>query len=238
MLLVLPDLLEIPRENIFLKERRRQKGKSQYGKQGAGGVFHQVDEKDCRFLVNFTDYIDTGLFLDQRVTRSMIRDLAGGKRFLNLFAYTGTATVYAAKGGAKSTTSVDASHVYLRWAKRNLALNGFGYNRHFFQQADCLTWLKSAKQKYDLIFLDPPTFSNSKKLKRIFDVQKDHLELIRRVARLLENDGIILFSNNYRKFKMDRAVLKEFQVEDLSRATLPPDFERRPRNHNCWRITK
>ena len=237
VLLVLPDLLDVPRENIFLKERRRQKGKAQYGKQGAGGIFQQVDEKDCRFLVNFTDYIDTGLFLDQRIMRSMIRDLAGGKRFLNLFAYTGTATVYAAKGGAKSTTSVDASNVYLRWAKRNLALNGFGYNRHLFQHADCLNWLETTKQKYDLIFLDPPTFSNSKKLKKIFDVQKDHVKLIRLVVRLLEKDGIILFSNNYRKFKMDLDGLNEFQVEDLSRTTLPPDFERKPKSHNCWRIT-
>ena len=237
VLLVLPDLLDVPRENIFLKERRRQKGKAQYGKQGAGGIFQQVDEKDCRFLVNFTDYIDTGLFLDQRIMRSMIRDLAGGKRFLNLFAYTGTATVYAAKGGAKSTTSVDASNVYLRWAKRNLALNGFGYNRHLFQHADCLNWLETTKQKYDLIFLDPPTFSNSKKLKKIFDVQKDHVKLIRLVVMLLEKDGIILFSNNYRKFKMDLDGLNEFQVEDLSRTTLPPDFERKPKSHNCWRIT-
>ena len=237
VLLVLPGLLDTPRENIFLKERRRQKGKAQYGKQGADGVFHQVDEKDCRFLVNFTDYIDTGLFLDQRITRSMIRDLAAGKRFLNLFAYTGTATVYAAKGGAKSTTSVDMSKVYLRWTKRNLALNGFGYNRHFFQHADCLNWLKGTRQRYDLIFLDPPTFSNSKKLKMVFDVQKDHVKLIRLVAGLLENDGIILFSTNYRKFKMDLASLNEFQVEDLSRTTLPPDFERKPKGHHCWKIT-
>jgi 23S rRNA (guanine2445-N2)-methyltransferase / 23S rRNA (guanine2069-N7)-methyltransferase len=236
VLLVLPGLLDTPRENIFLKERRRQKGKAQYGKQGAGGVFHQVDENDCRFLVNFTDYIDTGLFLDQRITRSTIRDLAGGKRFLNLFAYTGTATVYAAKGGAKSTTSVDASRVYLGWAKRNLALNGFGYNRHIFEHADCLNWLKDAKQRYDLIFLDPPTFSNSKKLKMVFDVQKDHVKLIRLVARLLEKDGIILFSNNFRKFKMDLAGLNEFQLEDLSRSTLPSDFERKPKAHNCWKI--
>ena len=141
-------------------------------------------------------------------------------------------------GGAKSTTSVDASKVYLNWAKRNLALNGFGYDRHFFQHAECLSWLKSERQKYDLIFLDAPTFSNSKKFKSIFDVQKDHVELIRLAARLIEKNGIILFSNNYRKFKLDFARLNEFQIEDLSRSTLPPDFERKPRSHNCWRITR
>ena len=238
VLSVLPTVFEAPAENIFLKKRRRQKGKTQYMKSGSDEIFHEVDESGCKFLVNFSGYLDTGLFLDNRIIRSMIRDLAGGKRFLNLFAYTGTATVYAAKGGAKSTTSVDASKVYLNWAKRNLALNGFSYNRHFFHHDDCLSWLKSERQKYDLIFLDPPTFSNSKKSRNIFDLQKDHVELIRLVARLLERDGIILFSNNYRKFKMDLADLKEFQIEDLSRTTLPPDFERRPKAHNCWKITK
>ncbi|MBU1902727.1 MAG: bifunctional 23S rRNA (guanine(2069)-N(7))-methyltransferase RlmK/23S rRNA (guanine(2445)-N(2))-methyltransferase RlmL [Proteobacteria bacterium] len=238
VLTVLPEVLEAPAENIFLKERRRQKGKNQYGRQGTDEIFHEVDENDCRFLVNFTDYIDTGLFLDKRIIRRMVRDLAGGKRFLNLFAYTGTATVCAAVGGAKSTTSVDSSNAYLNWAKRNLALNGFGYQRHFFQYADCLSWMKSEKQKYDLIFLDPPTFSNSKKLKTILDVQRDHVELIRHAVRLLEKDGTILFSNNYSKFKMDVAGLTEFRVEDLSKATLPFDFERRPKIHNCWKITK
>ena len=238
VLSVLPDILEIPSENIFLKERRRQKGNAQYMKLGSDEIFHEVDESGCRFLIKFTGYLDTGLFLDNRITRSMIRDMARGKQFLNLFAYTGTATVYAAKGGARSTTSVDTSNVYIDWAKRNLALNGFSYNRHFFHHADCLRWLKNERQTYDLIFLDPPTFSNSKKSNRLFDLQKDHVGLIQLVARRLTKDGIILFSNNYRKFKMDLAGLKEFQIEDLSRTTLPPDFERRPKAHNCWKITR
>ena len=238
VLIVLREVFDAPEQNIFLKQRRRQKGKAQYAKYGENGIFHEVEENGCRFLVNFTDYIDTGLFLDQRKTRAMIRDLAGGKRFLNLFCYTGTATVCAAKGGAESTNSVDASKVYLRWAKQNLSLNGFGYKRHFFHQDDVSNWLKDPKQLYDLIFIDPPTFSNSKKLDRIFDVQKDHVKLIRSAARLLEQDGIILFSSNYRKFKMDLDGLNGFRMDDLSISTLPPDFGRRPRIHNSWKITK
>ncbi len=235
---VLQEVCDARAENIFLKQRRRQKGNNQYVKYGKDGIFHEVDENDCRFLVNFTDYIDTGLFLDQRITRRIIRDLAKGKRFLNLFSYTGTGTVVAAKGDAQSTTSVDASRVYLDWTKRNLALNGFGYSRHFFYHADALAWLKTEKQTYDLIFIDPPTFSNSQKSRSIFDVQKDHVKLIRSAARLLEKDGIILFSNNYRKFKMDLSGLSEFQIEDLSKKTVPPDFARRPKIHNCWKIKR
>ncbi|MBW2050075.1 MAG: bifunctional 23S rRNA (guanine(2069)-N(7))-methyltransferase RlmK/23S rRNA (guanine(2445)-N(2))-methyltransferase RlmL [Deltaproteobacteria bacterium] len=238
VLAVLPEVLGVPMGNIFLKERRRQKGRAQYGKFGEKGVFHEVEERGCRFLVNFTDYLDTGLFLEQRLTRSMIREMAPGKRFLNLFSYTGSATVCAAMGGARSTTSVDASRVYLNWARRNLALNGFGYNRHYFHNADCLSWLRDADQKYDLIFLDPPTFSNSKKLKTPFDVQKGHVELIRLAAGLLTEDGVILFSSNYKKFRLDLAGLKGLEIKDISRETLPPDFKRRPKAHKCWRITR
>ena len=238
VLTVIPEVIGVPEGNIFLKVRRRQRGKAQYSRHENHGVFHEVDEDNCRFLVNFTDYIDTGLFLDQRITRSLIRDLARGKRFLNLFCYTGTATVYAAKGGAQSTTSVDASRVYQDWARRNLALNGFDPGRHFFYQADVLTWLRNENRFYDLIFLDPPTFSNSKRLQLILDVQRDHVSLIRSAARVLKRDGSILFSSNYRKFKMDVEGLKGFRAEDLSRVTLPPDFEKRPRMHHCWKITK
>ena len=235
---VLGDVFDAPEQHIFLKQRRRQKGKSQYMKFKGDRIFHEVEENGCRFLVNFSDYIDTGLFLDQRITRAMIRDLAGGKRFLNLFCYTGTATVCAARGGAESTHSVDTSKVYLGWAKQNLALNGFGYKRHFFHQADVSNWLKEPKQRFDLILIDPPTFSNSKKSGRIFDVQKDHVKLIRSAARLLEPDGIILFSCNYRKFKLDLEGLNGFHIKDLSRSTLPPDFERRPKIHNIWKIMR
>jgi len=237
-LTVAEEVLGVPEGNVFLKVRSRQRGKAQYGKHGHRGVFHEVDDNHCRFLVNFTDYIDTGLFLDQRITRSLIRDLARGKRFLNLFCYTGTATVAAASGGARSTTSVDASRVYLDWARRNLALNGLSLDRHFFYQADVLTWLRDENRGYDLIFVDPPTFSNSKRLPSVLDVQRDHVALIRSAARALNRDGILLFSSNYRKFKMDVEGLKGFRVEDLSRITLPPDFEKRPRMHHLWKITK
>jgi 23S rRNA (guanine2445-N2)-methyltransferase / 23S rRNA (guanine2069-N7)-methyltransferase len=238
VLTVIPEVLGVPEGNVFVKVRRRQRGKAQYLRHKNQGVFHEVDEGDCRFLVNFTDYIDTGLFLDQRKTRGLIRDLAVGKRFLNLFSYTGTATVYAAKGGAESTTSVDASKVYLGWARRNLAMNGFDPGRHFFHQADVSIWLSHEDRSYDLIFVDPPTFSNSKRLPSVLDVQRDHVNLIRSAARVMEKDGIILFSSNYRKFKMDVDALDGFRMEDLSARTLPLDFQRRPGIHHCWKITK
>ena len=238
VLTVIPEVLGVPEENVFLKVRRRQRGNAQYSRHENHGVFHEVEEGNCRFLVNFTDYIDTGLFLDQRITRSLIRDLAARKRFLNLFCYTGTATVYAARGGAQSTTSVDASKVYLGWARRNLALNGFDPSRHFFHQADVSTWLSHEKRLYDVIVMDPPTFSNSKRLQPVLDVQRDHVQLIRSAARLLERKGMILFSSNYRKFKMDVDALKVFLMEDLSTVTLPPDFKRRPGMHHCWKIEK
>jgi len=199
--------------------------------------FHTVREGGYRFLVNFTDYLDTGLFLDHRITRRRIGELAGGRAFLNLFAYTGTATVYAAGGGATSSTTVDMSRTYLDWAKRNLALNGLAGPQHGFVQADCLAWLEeqaAAGRRYGLIFVDPPTLSRSKRMDREFDVQRDHARLLAMAARLLEPGGLILFSNNFQKFKLDPAVAQSFDVEDLTRATLPRDFERNPRIHVCF----
>jgi 23S rRNA (guanine2445-N2)-methyltransferase / 23S rRNA (guanine2069-N7)-methyltransferase len=196
-----------------------------------------VHEGDCRFLVNFTDYLDTGLFLDHRPTRQMLRELAAGKHFLNLFAYTGAATVYAAAGGARATTTVDLSQVYLDWAQRNLALNGFSGAQHEFVRADCLEWLQRERRRFDLIFLDPPTFSTSKRMDATFDVQRDHGPLLRAAAGLLAPGGVLIFSNNNRRFKMDREALPELLIEEITRQTLPRDFERNPRIHNCWRIT-
>ncbi|PCI23682.1 MAG: 23S rRNA (guanine(2445)-N(2))/(guanine(2069)-N(7))-methyltransferase, partial [SAR324 cluster bacterium] len=189
-----------------------------------------------KFYVNFGDYLDTGLFLDHRITRGLIGKMAAGKHFLNLFAYTGSATVYAAKGGAKSTTTVDTSKIYLGWAKRNLALNGFSFETHRFEQADCLKWMKAERRRYDLIFLDPPTFSNSKKIVGTFDVQRDHVELIGMAVKLLTPGGSLIFSNNFRRFKMDFDNLKDLSIEDLTKSTLPKDFERHPKIHNCWKI--
>jgi len=238
VLIGIGEVLGVPGKHIFLKVRRRQKGRAQYMKQENKRVLHEVDENHCRFLVNFTDYIDTGLFLDQRITRNLIGKLAGGKQFLNLFCYTGTATVAAARGGARSTTSVDASRVYLDWARQNLALNGFDRDRHFFYQADVLNWLRDESRSYDLVLMDPPTFSNSKRFRNILDIQRDHVNLIRSAAKVLKRDGILLFSCNFRKFKMDIEALEGFGLEDLSRITLPPDFERRPQIHHCWKITR
>ena len=238
-LAVIPQVLEIPAERVFLKQRRRQKDRAQYQKLAAHGRFHEVAEGPCRFLVNFTDYLDTGLFLDHRLTRTLIRELARGKRFLNLFGYTGTATVCAAAGGALSTTTVDMSRTYLDWAHRNLALNGLHGGRHEIIQADVLKWLdRETPRRYGLIFLDPPTFSNSKRMAENFDVQRDHVALIMKTVRWLEPDGVLIFSNNHQRFKLDREALAELHVQDITRATLPKDFERNPRIHGCWRITQ
>jgi len=235
---VIGELLEIPEQQLFLKVRRQQKGKAQYQKLGAAGHFHTVQEGGNRFLVNFSDYLDTGLFLDHRITRAMLSELAGGRHFLNLFAYTGSATVYAARGGAVSTTSVDISNTYLQWARRNLELNGYSGRQHRLVRANCPEWLQQSagQRRFGLIFLDPPSFSTSKRMHGTFDVQRDHVPLIKATARLLEPDGVLIFSNNRRRFSMDRAALQELSIEDLSRATLPKDFERNPRIHNCWKI--
>ena len=239
VLAAIPAVLEIPPRQVFLKIRRRQKGAAQYEKQADSGRFHEVEEGGLKFWVNFEDYLDTGLFLDHRLTRALIRERAAGGSFLNLFAYTGTATVYAAKGGATATTTVDMSRTYLDWARRNLELNGLHGGRHALLQADCLEWLSEAAHshgRYDLIFLDPPTFSTSKRMKGTFDVQRDHVELIRKCASLLVPGGLLIFSTNHRKFRLDTSALADFRVEDITRRTIPKDFERNPRIHYCWMI--
>lgn len=235
---VLPEVLAVPPERIFLKVRQRQKGRAQYDKLGEQGAFHQVREGNCSFWVNFTDYLDTGLFLDHRPTRQLLGDLAAGKRFLNLFAYTGAATVHAALGGAVATTSVDMSRTYLDWARRNLELNGIFGPDHRLVQGDCLRWLEEEQGRYDLIFLDPPTFSTSKSMATTFDVQRDHVPLLQTAAALLAPGGVLIFSNNNRRFKIDAEALAGLQVEDLTRRTIDRDFERNPRIHNCWKITR
>ena len=238
---VIPGVLDVPPEQVFFKRRQRQKGREQYEKLGQRAEFMEVTESGLHLLVNFTDYLDTGLFLDHRPTRDLIRRLAGGGRFLNLFAYTGTASVYAAAGGAASTTSVDLSRTYLDWARRNLALNGFEGPDHALIQADCLDWLEQQSRRptrrYNLIFLDPPTFSTSKRMRGTLDIQRDHAELIRTAMALLEPGGVLLFSNNFRRFKLDREALAGLAIEDIGAATIPKDFARSPRIHNCWRIT-
>ncbi len=233
---VLPEVLKTSPEKIVLKVRKRNKGKAQYKKYDASGRFFEVQENGLRFLVNLVDYLDTGLFLDHRITRQLIRKHSSGKRVLNLFSYTGTAAVYAAAGGARQTTSVDMSHTYVSWAEKNLELNGFDNRRHNLIQAECIEWISGCEEQYDLIFLDPPTFSNSKRMKGSFDIQRDHIELLRMVLRLLAPDGLLIFSSNSRKFKLNKESLPEWNIKDISLATIPKDFYRNKRIHHCFEI--
>ncbi len=235
---LVPEVLGVLRSDVVLKVRARQKEGSQYEKVGQLHQFVEVHEGGHKFLVNLRDYLDTGLFLDHRETRKLIQQLAKGRRFLNLFAYTGSASVYAAKGGASATTTVDMSNTYLDWAERNFEINGIRGSRHQFVRADCLKWIPQQQDRYGLIFLDVPTFSKSKRMEDVFDVQRDHVQLLRDTANLLERDGILIFSNNFRRFRMDAAALPELKIEEITQKTLPLDFKGNPKIHNCWRITR
>ncbi len=228
------EVFGLPRERIALKTRERGKGGSKYGQFDQRGEFIEVEEGGLTFLVNLTDYLDTGLFIDHRLVRARLRELAKGRRFLNLFAYTATASVYAAAGGARDTTSVDLSATYLDWASRNLALNGFTGSAHKLIQADALEFLRGERDRYGVIYVDPPTFSNSKRAED-FDVQRDHVALLMACGDRLANDGVIVFSNNFRRFALDRAALEErFTIEDWSAPSIPFDFARRADIHGCW----
>lgn len=221
---------------LVLKVRQRQKGTNQYEKLANKGDYFFVNEYGAKLWVNLTDYLDTGLFLDHRLTRKMVGEMAKGKTFLNLFAYTGSATVHAALNGAKSTTTVDMSNTYLNWAEQNLELNNISLRNHRLHQADCLQWLADCRERFELIFVDPPTFSNSKRMENSWDVQRDHIALMKQLKRILTANGTIVFSNNKRGFKMDFDGLAELGLtaENISHKTLPLDFERNPHIHNCW----
>lgn len=237
VLAVLPGLTGVAEPDVYLRVRRPQKDGAQYGKLGERGHFEVVEEAGLRFLVNFTDYLDTGLFLDHRLTRMRLGGLARGKRFLNLFAYTGAATVHAAAGGASATLTVDLSNTYLDWARRNLELNGLAGPRHVLERADCLEWVqRPVSERFDLAFVDPPTFSNSKAMPREFDVQRDHVGLIRAVLARLAPGGLLVFSTNHRRFRCDTAALGAVEAEDWTLATLPRDFARRPRLRQVFAI--
>ncbi|MEW5833423.1 MAG: bifunctional 23S rRNA (guanine(2069)-N(7))-methyltransferase RlmK/23S rRNA (guanine(2445)-N(2))-methyltransferase RlmL [Pseudomonadota bacterium] len=228
------EVFEVPRDHVAVKTRERGKGGSKYGHFDQQGQFVEVGEGGLHFLVNLTDYLDTGLFLDHRLVRAKLRELAKGRRFLNLFAYTATASVYAAAGGAQDTTSVDLSATYLDWASRNLSLNGFSGTRHRLMQADAMTFLRADRERYGLIYVDPPTFSNSKRAED-FDVQRDHVALLNACGDRLAHGGVIVFSNNFRRFALDRAALEErFSIEDWSGPSIPFDFARRADIHGCW----
>jgi 23S rRNA (guanine2445-N2)-methyltransferase / 23S rRNA (guanine2069-N7)-methyltransferase len=268
VLAVLPATLDVPAAQIHARVRKPQRGAEQYTKQhrfadgdgrgqsdprgerdrngerdGRGerdrnGERVAVEEGGLKFWVNFRDYLDTGLFLDHRVVRGMLRDWARGADFLNLFCYTGSATVYAAAGGARSTLSIDLSNTYLDWARDNLVLNGFTSANNELLRADCLAWLEqqAAGPRFDLIFLDPPTFSNSKRMQGVLDVQRDHVGMIRNAMKLLRPAGRLVFSTNYTRFKFDGAVLSDLIVEDITKQSTPKDFERHANIHRCFSI--
>ena len=229
----------IETNKLILKVRQKQKGTNQYEKLANKGEYFYVNEYGAKLWVNLTDYLDTGLFLDHRLTRKMLGEMAQGKDFLNLFAYTGSATVHAALGKAKSTTTVDMSNTYLNWAEQNLLLNDIEGKQHKLIQADCLQWLEKCDRQFNLIFVDPPTFSNSKRMEDSWDVQRDHIKLMTNLKRILRPNGTIVFSNNKRSFKMDFAKLEELGLSavEISHKTLPLDFERNKQIHNCWLVT-
>ena len=230
-------VLGVGRDRVFIKRRKRQRGKKQYQKKTSGqGKLHVVEEGQGVFLVNFTDYLDTGLFLDHRNTRLRIAAESNGLRFLNLFGYTASASVHAILGGAVSSTTVDLSGPYLAWAAKNLALNGIYTQRHRLVKADCLDWLEKDRQTYDLIFVDPPTFSNTHKKARVFDVQKQHQLLINLAMKRLDETGVLLFSTNYKSFKLDEALQERYRCANISRKSVPNDFAKTPRVHQCWEI--
>jgi 23S rRNA (guanine2445-N2)-methyltransferase / 23S rRNA (guanine2069-N7)-methyltransferase len=233
---IVPEVLGVRPSSVFLKSRKRQRGSEQYQRLGEGGLEIEVGEGGHRFLVNLSDHLDTGLFLDHRMTRRIIAKMSPGRRVLNLFGYTGTVTVYAAMAGASRTMTVDMSKTYMDWALRNLRLNGIQGPEHRLERADVLQWIKAHAAKYDLIFLDPPTFSNSKGMLGTFDLQRDHAWLILAAANRLATDGTLLFSNNFRRFKMDRDALASLEIEEITASTIPEDFKRSPRIHNVWLI--
>lgn len=231
---VMRELFSLERSQLFIKTRTQQKGKKQYQKKKGSGKLFEVHEDGARFLVNFTHYLDTGLFLDHRKTRARIGELARGKTFLNLFGYTGSATVYAAMHGATSTTTVDVSEKYLSRTLANLSLNGYGGSLHTIIEADCMEWLKKERQRYGLIFVDPPTFSNARHRKQTFSVQDDHEELLRLAMDRLSQSGILLFSTNFRKFSLSDHLYRDFEVVEITDQTLPRDFSQKGRIHRAF----
>ena len=237
---IVADVLQVPQDHVVLKVRKRQEGSSQYEKLDERKRKLSVRENGLKFLVNMHDYIDTGLFLDHRQTRWLIRQLADGLSFLNLFAYTGSVSVYAAAGGASTTTTVDMSNTYLKWAQDNMSINGFSGSEHSFIRDDCLQWMRQAideGQKYELIFIDPPTFSNSKKMTTSLDISRDHAALLSGCLALVSDDGLVVFSTNAKKFKLDEALSEECYLREITSMTTTEDFRRKPL-HRCWCLAK
>jgi 23S rRNA (guanine2445-N2)-methyltransferase / 23S rRNA (guanine2069-N7)-methyltransferase len=236
ILIALTQGLAINPKNIIVKERQKQKGNNQYQKINQQNQYYEVTEYGCKFLLNLTDYLDTGLFLDHRPVRRLLRQWVKNKSFLNLFCYTATASVYAAFAGAKDSVSVDLSPTYVHWARKNMALNGFSSTSNQVIESDCVQWLRENKRKFDVILLDPPTFSNSKRTNTILDIQENHVELIKLTLRSLKQNGLLIFSTNFRKFKLDQEALADFKMEEISDKTFDPDFQRDKKMHYCWLI--
>jgi len=231
---VLPEALGVDPSKIYVKRRERQAGAAQYQKREASGERFEVQEGSARLWVNLRDYLDTGLFLDHRPVRRMLGEMASGKRFLNLFCYTATATVQAALGGASDSVSVDMSNTYLEWARDNFALNKLDPRLHRVVRDDCFRWLETANAQFDLIFMDPPTFSNSKKMRDTLDVQRDHPRLVELAMARLAPGGTLVFSNNQRRFKLDEALSERYAVEEITTRTFDPDFQRRTNLHHVF----
>ena len=235
----LADAVGIPLAQVALKTRQRQRGSSQYERLAERAPSFTVNERGLRFEVNLLRYLDTGLFLDHRDTRLRVRESADGKHFLNLFAYTGSFSVYAAAGGARRTVTVDMSKTYQAWSQRNLLRNGFDdFTRHSLVQDDVTAFLqrmRKARARFDLIVLDPPSFSNSKRMQATFDVQRDQVELLRDTLALLAPGGELLFSNNRKGFRLDSRIDELAEVEEITAQTVPADF-RRHQPHRCWRL--
>ena len=232
------EVFGVPAEQVALKSRERGKGGSKYGRFEQRGEFIVVREHDALLRVNLFDYLDTGLFLDHRPLRGQMAQQARGRKFLNLFCYTGVASVQAAVAGAASTTSVDLSGTYLQWCADNLALNGHGGSRHTLVQADAVTWLEAERNRYDVIFCDPPTFSNSARADD-FDVQKEHVRLLQAAVNRLTSDGVLYFSNNFRRFRLDEEAVAQFaECREISPRTIAPDFERNARIHRAWELRR
>jgi 23S rRNA (guanine2445-N2)-methyltransferase / 23S rRNA (guanine2069-N7)-methyltransferase len=240
-LLRIPTILNCPTQHVVVKQRSKQSGSSQYQKNSSSGKRITITEYGAKFLINPADYLDVGLFLDHRSTRQMFAQKAKHKHVLNLFCYTGSVSVHAALQGAKSVTSVDMSRTYINWAKDNFELNDI-QGTHVFEQADCLEWVKKRAQsnmpKFDAIFVDPPSFSNSKRMETTWDVQRDHIGLIKNALSCLKDDGFMYFSNNLRNFTLDQDAIDELGVKavNISQKTLPEDFARNPKIHHCWEI--
>ncbi|WP_347331370.1 bifunctional 23S rRNA (guanine(2069)-N(7))-methyltransferase RlmK/23S rRNA (guanine(2445)-N(2))-methyltransferase RlmL [Marinimicrobium locisalis] len=235
-----PHALEVHPDNVSYKQRRRHRHQegSQYEKlsERPEGELLTVTEGQARFQVNLWQYLDTGLFLDHRPVRLKIAEMAHNKRFLNLFCYTATASVHAALAGARFTLSVDMSPTYLKWARNNLAMNGLSDTKHRLEQADCLEWLKTNEQEFDLILLDPPSFSNSKKMPGVLDIQRDHVVLIKDAMKAVAKGGTLIFSTNLRSFSLDKEALAKYQLENITAQTIDKDFQRNPKIHQCWLV--